>query len=93
MTMSPDSEHALPWSQELVVLMRNISLLLDKLAALDFFPILLLGKTCRGSLVADAILGGDYLEVHFQREKAATGAPETSGLELPRDSWVADRQS
>lgn len=34
---------------------------LDKLAALDFFPILLLGKKCKGSLVADVILGGDYI--------------------------------
>ncbi|XP_066506309.1 uncharacterized protein [Hoplias malabaricus] len=35
--------------------------LLDKLATLDFFPVLLLGKKCKGSLVADAVLGGDYL--------------------------------
>ncbi|ROL43701.1 Retrotransposon Gag-like protein 6 [Anabarilius grahami] len=34
---------------------------LDKLAALDFFPILLLGKKSRGTLVADVILGGDYV--------------------------------
>jgi len=34
---------------------------LDKLAALDYFPILLLGKKCKGSLVADVILGGDYV--------------------------------
>ena len=34
---------------------------LDKLAAHDFFPILLLGKKCKGSLVADVILGGDYI--------------------------------
>ncbi len=34
---------------------------LDKLAALDFFPILLLGKKFKGSLVADVILGGDYV--------------------------------
>ncbi|KAL1276183.1 hypothetical protein QQF64_035806 [Cirrhinus molitorella] len=43
------------------VVLNSSHLLLDKLAALDFFPILLLGKKLKGSLVADVILGGDYL--------------------------------
>ncbi|KAA0710117.1 hypothetical protein E1301_Tti018906 [Triplophysa tibetana] len=43
------------------VVLNSCHVMLDKLAALDFFPILLLGKKFKGNLVADAILGGDYV--------------------------------
>ncbi|XP_056604458.1 uncharacterized protein LOC130420929 isoform X6 [Triplophysa dalaica] len=43
------------------VVLNSCHVMLDKLAALDFFPILLLGKKLKGKLVADAILGGDYV--------------------------------
>ncbi|XP_043079096.1 uncharacterized protein LOC122327678 isoform X3 [Puntigrus tetrazona] len=43
------------------VVLNGSHVLLDKLAALDFFPILLLAKKFKRSLVADVILGGDYV--------------------------------
>lgn len=45
---------------------------LDKLAALEFFPILLLGKKFKGSLVADVILGGGYALDHDLLQRVKT---------------------
>ncbi|XP_048059056.1 uncharacterized protein LOC125275820 [Megalobrama amblycephala] len=51
------------------VVLNSSHVLLDKLAALDFFPVLLLGKKSRGTLVADVILGGDYILEHDLLQK------------------------
>ncbi len=45
----------------LLLLLLLFSFQLDKLAALDLHPILLIGKNSENTVVADAILGDDHL--------------------------------
>lgn len=45
---------------------------LDKLAAIDFHPILPLGKNADNTIVADAILGGDHVLDHDLLQRLKT---------------------
>ncbi|XP_056603757.1 proteoglycan 4-like isoform X2 [Triplophysa dalaica] len=81
------------------VVLNSCHVMLDKLAALDFFPILLLGKKLKGKLVADAILGGDYVldPDLFQRVKLmyeavlkkTTDPPEATATSPPEATAIS----